>query len=69
MAIRWFKFNDEHGSLVNLEDVECVQPHGFQLSFEIRLKMKNGNKHIVCYKAEEKDNFEEDVARLRNLLL
>ena len=69
MAIRWFKFNDELGSLVNLEDVECVQPYEFQLSFEIRLRMKNGNKYVVCYKAEEKDNFEEDVARLNNLLL
>lgn len=69
MAIRWFKFNDEFESLVNLEDVECVQPYEFQLSLEIRLRMKNGNKYVVCYKAKEKDNFEEDIARLRNLLL
>ena len=69
--MKWFKFNDRNDTVINLEEVECIQTDmRFDVSnyiYEIEVKTKSGNIHVVRYERVFEDNFVNDFKKLYDM--
>lgn len=69
--MKWFRFNDRKDTIINLEEVECIQTNmkfeGDSYIYEIKVKTKNSNVHVVKYERVFEGDFTSDFKRLYDM--
>ena len=69
--MKWFKFDDRRDTVINLEEVECIQTDmRFDVDnyiYEILVKMKSGSVHVARYERVFEEKFISDFKKLYDM--